>query len=354
MVLEVYLQLVRRFMPSQAFVQFAHDAFEAMTVAATFVANPDNREDATAVSTAVATFCHELVTAIKAMGQKAPAAVAGVLASTSYPLPSALRAKLEPAHKALYKRREELLTGITKAVGFETVKQREWVEKYAYSITPTPLLRNGKLGKWRTFVRNTDWTLAIQLLGSAGACAGLEQENSFSTRVGIEQAEKLWRDAFDATALKEREVEAPAVSASETAPADEAWLPPGVHVKSATGGRILVTASFDPKSFLSAAQSRQVKATTAPEGLRKKLHSRSFEVVASIKDLGDKVTEAAAWLEIQKETRSEVVSAFEAWQDEVKLQAVRTKLQTNFNAEERALLAKLFAAEAATLTATAV
>ena len=88
----------------------------ARPVAATFVANPDNREDATAVSTAVATFCHELVTAIKAMGQKTPAAVAGVLASTSYPLPSALRAKLEPAHKALYKRREELLAAITKAL----------------------------------------------------------------------------------------------------------------------------------------------------------------------------------------------------------------------------------------------
>jgi hypothetical protein len=251
-------------------------------------------------------------------------------------------------HTATRKSVNELRVALTSlpeklyaAIGYTPSTRSQWLQ--AQTETETPLTRGGTTNKWRTFVRHLSWQRCVELLDIASAVPVTAfTENAFTHNVGVALAEPLWRETFAAMSM---------VTGAETSAemaAEPGRLPTGVSVQSTTSGELQVEVNFDPKVFLDKQQTKSLKVASRPvsPSLAETLAARRFRKTCDVLSLAASVEEASSWLTEQQASREGVLAAYSQWQDEMRIKAVRDKLDSSFNAEERRILASIFAAEA--------
>lgn len=279
----------------------------------------------------------------------------------------------DQALAGFFDRLPRLANAIDEAVGYPDKNRKDWLAAQCNPLTA--LTCDGRRGRWRTLVRNTSWDACLALLEIGPLQL---RNNNFSSRMGVELAPQLWREAFppsrtacvelakpplgaNAIAAESFETDtatvalastepagAPAPGAAE-APSAAGRLPEGVTVASTSDGRLQVSCRFDPHQLLDAQQRavlKQQRSVRLPPALGKALVMRDFDQVCGIAELAAAVQAAQAWQLEQRATQGPMLALYDAWQQAVQVKAVQDKLDTHFNAAERRILASLLATEA--------
>jgi hypothetical protein len=328
--------------------RFAYDLFHTLNLAACYAINPENR-DLGLLQSALSQF---MVTASKGL----PATIAKATQASAFS-----RILSDNQLAALSVALSEHLTAICKAIDYDPGKAQAWRE--AQTRIATPLTRNGRINRWRTLVRNSEWARCMGIVGLAPAQTGA---NPFSSRVGIEKAPDLWRETFSqimrpaysepapSTTAPEGVVAAVTGEAAPAAPAAPATgssetfrLPIGVTVNSTADGRLCVQGAFDPSNFLTSKQLQEMKkapSSVTPE-LRAAVAMRKFEQLCEFPALAETLNTVSQWRVTQDASRPEVQHAFGQWRLVELKKGVADKLKNNFNSEERRIALEMLLAE---------
>jgi hypothetical protein len=322
--------------------KFAYDLFHTLNLASCYAINPENR-DLSQLQTALNKF---VVMVTQHMGQHGRSVVAKVdsLRALSGLLTSVqVNALLEALPLAL--------SDISTAIGYDATKAQAWRDEQTRSATP--LTRNGRINKWRTFARNTNWSQGLNALGLGPTKL---MANPFGTRVGTELMPGLWRDTFSHivqpayTEPVESPVEVPAlesvVPSVELSPSFR--LPVGVTVNSTKDGRLSIVGTFDPTDFLNARQLAEIKKGLPSPELRKAVAPQTFEQICEFPALAETLESVQKWRAAQDANRPAVLSVYGQWRKAELEKAVEAKLKQHFNSEERGILLTLLTRNTAT------
>lgn len=332
--------------------RFAYDLFHTLNLASCYAINPENQELGL-LHAALTGFIDTLAAGLR---QKSRTVTAIAKANHAANFAGLLtEAQLSTLANSL----QEHLAAIQMAIEYDPGKAQAWRE--AQIRISTPLTRNGRINRWRTLVRNSEWARCMGIVGFAPAHTGV---NPFSSRVGIEKAPELWRDTFSHIARHAYSEPAAPVKASavsvEPAPeiavpanavaasASETFrLPAGVTVNSTADGRLCVQGSFDPTDFLTSKQLLEIKKGpgTASEELRSVLAVRKFEQLCEFPALAETLETVRQWRGTQDASRAAVQHAFGQWRITELRKGVQAKLKTHFNIEERRILVTLLTEE---------
>lgn len=327
--------------------QFAYDLFHTLNLASCYIVNPEN-QDLGLLHSALTGFIETLSAGFLQKSHKSNTGTTIAKANHAANFAGLLtEAQLEKLSKELV----EHLAAIQMAVEYDPGKAQAWRE--AQTRIATPLTRNGRINRWRTLVRNSDWARCMGILGFAPAHTGV---NPFSSRVGIEKAPDLWREAFShivrqAVSAPATPVKAAGAGASAaviaSAPSGTFRLPVGVTVNSTADGRLTVQGSFDPADFLTSKQLQEMKRGpgTASQELRAVLAVRKFEQLCEFPALAETLETVRQWRVTQDASRADVQHAFGQWRMAELRKGVQAKLKANFNTEERRILLSVLTEE---------
>lgn len=314
--------------------------FEPLNLAAAYAANPANT-DLSVLADALGYYRFAAAQVLAFGPASKDGAVEslfqrGAVASMTLKQREGLEARLTNFEKGM----DGLVANIYKAIGYAPGQRHDWLK--AQTSVETPLTRHGRINKWRTFVRHTDWTACLHLLGVREDFKA-PVTSRFASDVGVAAATELWGRAF---------VPLSRVSASEEDTAEK--LPAGVTITSTANGKVEVCGSVEPMKFLNDLKVHRLvsdaldkgakaKGVPLPPELLARLAARVVKRTCSFIHVSAAVAEVTAWMAENSQDADEVRRMVSHWMHEVDTRALKDKLKKNFTPEEQRKLAALFA-----------
>ncbi len=368
---QLYLKFVPYVMGDEYMEQLSFKLFDVLNLTAVYATNPRNPQSENLraqIAPAVWEVMQTMVAALRQGLSPSMLRVYGIGILQNRRAPQISSGHTQALIKALQPADAQLRTSLAvlqKRIGYAPERRHDWLKDQTFN--QTPLSQRGSTNRWRTFVRNTSWQTALELLRLGPDTVPFYTANAFVNRVGAITAAQLWQEVFSLSEKAESEsVAAPAALveagfvadvvaevvaevAEPAKPAELSRLPEGVSVTSNSKGELRVRASFDPMQFLDAPRQKGLKAPgrSVSRDLGAQLQPRSFEQRCDLQTLSAGVARGHAWLVEQEATRETVVMTFDCWEISMKRQAVRKKFDEQFNLEERKLLAEVLAEDTA-------
>ncbi len=225
---------------------------------------------------------------------------------------------------------------VREAIGYEASRRQAWLDAELTFVTP--LTAGRRTNRWRTFVRHLDWA---ECYARMGLTAMMDKRYPLLPGVGdsrIAHANALWQATFDAEPV------CPTESKSR--------LPQGVSVGTNAIGLLEVSASFNPASLLSRAQT-QALAThrSRPEVAevhRTTLGAQRFAQTSDLEGLAATVKRVSEWYQTQMREAPQRVAKVEAVLQQCRMAELISKFDRTFGKAERdGLLDALLARRAA-------
>lgn len=218
---------------------------------------------------------------------------------------------------------KELRTSVHQAIGYRAEIRGKWVELLAAS---SYLARQP--ARWRTLVRNTDWSDTLLKLGVNPKADNLGER--LTQHMGSGQGRALLPARW-AELLGEDE-------AAVVTPLEDEALPPGLTVEMALGRKLKVTAEFKPGSYVGKKLMGSVG--PLPEKLRKALTPQTKELTVPWRELPTTVESLVQWQKDQVQSALKLAAQLEATAETNRLAALKAKFEATFSEEDRKLLAQ--------------